>query len=192
MLQDSWENGKRLGENFGRIGNDTAKELGVFNLRISFTVVYPETAPWKLVWPEVEWFVLEEKRRVKEGLNLKIVFNNQIVEKYKDYIQVYTDGAKKPETEVTGLSAVVPSKLIGINRRTSNMLGAYTVEMLAILITVRWVEKTGQDKVLICSDSSSVLASIRSFYSKSRQDIPFEVLQSVTRIYNQGRQIKFL
>lgn len=86
MLQDSLEYGKRLSENFGRIGNYTAKELGVFNLRISFSVVYPETAPWKLVWPEVDWFVLEEKRRAKEGINLKIVFNNRVVEKYKDYI----------------------------------------------------------------------------------------------------------
>ncbi len=99
MLQESWEYGKRLSENFGRIGNETAKELGVFNLRISFTVVYPETAPWKLVWPEVDWFVLEGKRRAKEGINKKIVFNNRIVEKYKDYIQVYMDGAKKPETD---------------------------------------------------------------------------------------------
>ncbi len=91
MLQDSWETGKRLSENFGRIGNDTAKELGVFNLRIRFTVVYPETAPWKLVWPEVDCIVLEEKRRTKDGIHLKIVFNNRIVEKYKDYLQVYTD-----------------------------------------------------------------------------------------------------
>lgn len=121
-----------------------------------------------------------------------MVFNNRIAEKYNDYTQVYTDAAKEPETEVTGLSVVVPSKGIGINRRTSNMLGVYTVEMLAILIAVRWVEKSGQHKVLVCSDSSSVLASIRSFYSKSRQDILYEVLQSVTRIFNQGRQIQFV
>lgn len=120
-------------------------------MRISFPVVYPETAPWELVWPGVDWFVLEEKRKTKEVINLKIV------EKYKDYIQVYTDGAKKPETEVTGLSVVVPSKGIGINRRTSSMLGVYTVEMLAILIAVQLMEKTGQDKVLVCSDSASVL-----------------------------------
>ncbi len=44
------------------------------------------------------------------------------------------------------------------------MLGVYRLEMLAILIPVRWVEKTGQDKVLVCPDSASVLASIRSFY----------------------------
>ena len=44
----------------------------------------------------------------------------------------------------------------------------------------------------ICSDSSSVLASFRSFQSKSRQDILYEVLQSVTRISNQGGQVKFL
>ena len=52
--------------------------------------------------------------------------------------------------------------------------------------------KNKQDKVLICSDSTSILASIRSFHSNSRQDVLYEVLQSVTRITNQGGQVKFL
>ncbi len=48
---------------------------------------------------------------------------------------------------------------------------------MAILIALQWVEKIGQEKVLICSDSLSVLASLRSFHSKARQDILYEVLQ---------------
>ena len=66
------------------------------------------------------------------------------------------------------------------------------MEMLAVLVALRWVEKTKQDKVLICSDSTSTLASIRSFHSNSRQDVLYEVLQSVTRIAKQGGQVKFL
>lgn len=75
----------------------------MFHLRIISTVVYPEIAPWKLFWPEVDWFVLEEKRKAKEDINLERVFKNWVVEKYNEYIQIYTDGAKNPETEVTGL-----------------------------------------------------------------------------------------
>ena len=91
----------------------------------------------------------------------------------------------------TGLN-IINRRRIGINRRTSFKLGVYTVEMLAVLVALRWVEKTKQDKVLICSDSTSTLASIRSFHSNSRQDVLYEVLQSVTRIAKQGGQVKFL
>jgi len=34
--------------------------------------------------------------------------------------------------------------------------------------------------------------SVRSFHSRSRQDILYEVLQSVTRITNQGGQLQFM
>jgi len=63
VLQESWGDVKNLKENFGRIGNEIAKELQVYNLRMSPTIVYPEIAPWKIVWPEVDWFVLQEKRK---------------------------------------------------------------------------------------------------------------------------------
>ncbi len=87
VLQDCWENGRNLKENFGRIGNNVAKELEVFNLRISPTVVFPEIAPWKMIWPEVDWFVLEEKRKAKEEVNLKSIFNNRLGGNYSEFIQ---------------------------------------------------------------------------------------------------------
>ncbi len=63
---------------------------------------------------------------------------------------------------------------------------------MAILIALQWVEKIGQEKVLICSDSLSVLASLRSFHSKARQDILYEVLQVNTRLSHMGCQVKFM
>ncbi len=67
----------------------------MFNLRISPMVVFPEIAPWKMTWPEVDWFVLEEKRKSKKEVNLKSIFNNRIGGNYSEFIQIYTDGAKK-------------------------------------------------------------------------------------------------
>ncbi len=78
VLQDCWENGKNVKENFGRIRNNVAKELDVFNLRISPTVVFPEMAPWKMTWPEVDWYVLEEKRKAKEKVHVNSIFNNRV------------------------------------------------------------------------------------------------------------------
>ncbi len=66
------------------------------------------------------------------------------------------------------------------------------MEMVAILVALRWVEKTEIVKVVICSDSAAVLVSLISFHSKSRQDILYEILYSVTRITNQGGQVTFL
>ncbi len=54
------------------------------------------------------------------------------------------------------------------------------------------MEKTEIVKVVICSDSASVLVSLISFHSKSQQDILYEILYSVTRITNQGGQVKFV
>ena len=90
---------------------------------------------------------------------------------------------------MTGIGVAVPAKGIGINRRTSDKLGVYTMEMIAMLVVLRWVESSRQNKVVICSDSSSVLASS---IQTACQDALYEVLQSVTRIVNQGGQVKFL
>ena len=125
-------------------------------------------------------------------VDLVSVFKCHVMSEYSDFTHLYTDGVKQPETGVTGFGVTVPAKGIGINRRTSNKLGVYTVEMVAVLVALQWVEKAGLDKALVCSDSSSVLASLRSFHSNSRQDILYSVLQSITRIVHQGGQVRFL
>ena len=68
----------------------------------------------------------------------------------------------------------------------------YTVEMLGVLVALKWVESSTEEEIVICTDSASVLASMRLFYSSSRQGLLYEVLQSITRIVQQGRQIHFL
>jgi len=62
VLQAVWENGRSQKDNFGRIGNDIARGFNVFGLCISPSVVYPVMAPWTLVWPEVDWYLLDLKR----------------------------------------------------------------------------------------------------------------------------------
>lgn len=48
-----------------------------------------------------------------------------------------------PNTGRTGFGLGVPSFNISVNRRTSDHLSAYSVEMLAIAIASQWIEKVG-------------------------------------------------
>ena len=62
VLQECWENGRNQRDSFGPVGNDIAKEFGVFDMRISLSVIYPVLAPWMLLWPDIDWYLLEVKR----------------------------------------------------------------------------------------------------------------------------------
>ncbi len=75
------------------------------------------------------WYVLEEKRKAKEEVHVKSIFNNRVGGKYRESIQLYTDGAKRPETEETGFGVAIPGKEVEISKRSSNKLGVYTVEL---------------------------------------------------------------
>ncbi len=128
VLRESWRKVRsRKDTNLAK----TAKELGVSEMKISSTIVHSDMAPWKMKCPEVDWHLLEIKRK-EESVDLVGMFNDHITEVYKNYTQIYTDGTKNPETGITGIE---------VNRRTSNNLAVYTVEMVAILVALRWVEK---------------------------------------------------
>ena len=61
-----------------------------------------------------------------------------------------------------------------------------------MLNALEWVEKDQVGKVVICTDSAAVLASMRSFHSNSRQGLLYEILQLVTRIVSNGCKLHFL
>lgn len=101
VLQECWENGRNQRDNFGRVGNNIVKEFGVFDLRISPSVVYPVITPWMIIWPNIDWYLLEVKRKEKDSFDSISAFNYHMKE-YSHYIQINMVGAKKPETGVTG------------------------------------------------------------------------------------------
>ncbi len=65
-------------------------------------------------------------------VNLKSIFNNRVGRHYSEFIHIYADGAKKTETEESGVGVAIPGKEVEISKRTSNKLGVYTVDMMAI------------------------------------------------------------
>ncbi len=48
VLKESWRKVRSRKDNFSHIGNKTAKELGVSEMKISSTIVHSDMAPWKM------------------------------------------------------------------------------------------------------------------------------------------------
>ncbi len=89
---------------------------------------------------------------------------------YFSYLQIFTDGSKVPESGVTGIGIFIPEFEISIFKRLSNNLAIYTLELVAIMLALQWIEDVIPVRVIICSDSKSALNSLVS--NKSiREDI---------------------
>jgi len=54
------------------------------------------------------------------------------------------------------------------NKRINDKMSVYTGEMLAILLSLEWVENSRSREVLIGSDSSNGLISIKNMKSETR------------------------
>jgi len=85
---------------------------------------------------------------------------------------IYTDGAKKAETGVTGFGVAIPDKGGGINRRTSDRLGVDSGDGgSAGGVTMGEKGKTGQGvNMLRCSFSPSK-PQIFSFKQSARHTL---------------------
>ncbi len=134
------------------------------------TVPLSITPPWLFPAVLIDFCMLE---LMKESGNIVAVVEDRLRTVYQAFVSVYTDGSKDPNTRRTGFAFSIPSLNISVNRRTSDHLSVYTVEMMAIAL--QWIEETQIKKVLLCTDSCSALKSLKSFTSHSQQDIVNEI-----------------
>ena len=49
------------------------------------------------MWPDMDWYLLEVKRKEKDQIDLVNALNYHVWKEYSDFTQIYTDGAKKKQ-----------------------------------------------------------------------------------------------
>jgi ribonuclease HI len=192
ILEKCWEYGKGEINSFGWNVGKEAQNIGINNINISPTVVIPSIPPWLFLKPDVD-LTLQDKMKKKEIIITKdIVVKQHLSQEYYNSIQIFTDGSKSPDTGLTAAAVFIPHFKYSIERRITDHVSVYTAEMIGILMALQWVEEVHPRDVVICSDSYSALMSINSGKSASRQDILYEILQNLYRIYRIGVNISFL
>ena len=152
---------------------------------------------------------LVNSQPVKVSLDIKHLINKKethpevakqtcqahIDENYSDWTQIYTDGSKDSEKSRTGAGCAVFNKkgeLIEQDTvKIDHRLSIFTAEITAILRALAWIIKEKPVKTVILSDSLSVLTSLQSSQSKSRQDLVNTAIILTNKIYKQGIQLDY-
>ncbi|XP_072902389.1 uncharacterized protein [Hemitrygon akajei] len=189
VLETHWDKERTQKESFGWTGEQTAKDMGVYDKEFCPSVVWPVRPFWVLENPSVDLELLKIKCGNKTADIISEYYRYKEC-KYKD-LQIFTDGSKDPETGATGPAIVVPSYQVEISKRTPDCLSVYAVEMFATLSALEWSEQVDCSNFVICSDSVSALASIKAGTARGHQDLLFELLFANSRLARQGKNIAF-
>ncbi len=89
-------------------------------------------------------------------------------------VQIYTDGSTDPIELKVGIGVYIPRFRTEKSLTLSDKLSVYSTELTAIIIGLQWVEQIKPNRIVICSDSSSALKSIKSTKA-DREDLLVEM-----------------
>ncbi|XP_049904182.1 uncharacterized protein LOC126392679 [Epinephelus moara] len=188
ILKPCQEKERRKVQSFGWTIENRVKESRIADKNMSKTVPLSIVPPWTLEEAIIDLRLLKKEK----GKSVSVSeVNKYINRKYSQFIKVYTDASKSGQNRV-GIAFVVPDLNIVLNKRVNDDLAIYTGELLAIHMALNWVHEVRPGKVLIASDSSSALVSIKHVQSDIRQDIIFEIAHILQGIKRAGVEIKFI
>lgn len=190
VLNNCWEYIDKKGRGFGWEINSLAKKLKMNEIECSMSPVWGAIPPWILPDVVIDLEILEKIREWEEMGLVKYNVKKHVQEKFYGSLEVYTDGSKDPVLGVTGIGIYIPEIEKKISKRLSDKLSIFSVEMSAIIIALSWMEETRPDRILICSDSASVLESLVSRESE-REDLVNEVYTLLHQIQNNGGIVGF-
>ncbi|ROL42276.1 hypothetical protein DPX16_18198 [Anabarilius grahami] len=126
-------------ENFGWTGDLIAKEMDIYDKEFASTVVWFNNPIWTIESTKVDMEFLIIKGN-SGNTDIVSEYYRYMDNMHKDSPHIFTDGSKDLQTEATGSAVYFPRHHVGINKRTSDNLSVYTVELYAILI--EWIEQT--------------------------------------------------
>ncbi len=131
------------------------------------------------VWNIVEMRLLEAQKKAEERYSNSYEINGFMREHFYSFIQIYTD----PIEQKVGIGVNNPRFKRKISLRLSDKLSVYSAALTAIIVGLQWVEQIKPNRIVICSDSSSALKSMKSTKTDVSGDL-YITVQTDSREYN--------
>ena len=142
----------------------TAAGIKVRNIKANSVI---DTPPWTLNKFEVNFSLTAEKKGNTDAFIFKTKFQ-EITSHYPDFKHIYTDGSKYgPYTDGSKYGPKVAAACVSRTQtrkcRLPDNASIFSAESQAINMALDYIEETNLSKVIIFSDSLSVLQSINNF-----------------------------
>ncbi|CAJ1057684.1 RNA-directed DNA polymerase from mobile element jockey [Xyrichtys novacula] len=189
ILEECSEHDKTNFLSLGWVGNEKAESVGLCNMQFVSSHSLPEIPPWVFQEPTVD-FGIQDKVKKKSG-NTGDIVQRYIEQNYANKLLIFTDGSKDPKTGRTGAAVFVPEQRLAIRERATDHASVYSVELLAIILALKWMKGGNVVHAVIASDSYAALESIKTMKS-CRQDLVMEIHQLLHQIQNRGGTTRFV
>ncbi len=165
LLSQVGNMGKTKSFLFGWDSMEVAKEMGLNNK------LFNEAVPLAVTPPQLFPLVLVDL----------IIWNYMNITNMSGIIE---DRIMSMETGKMGFGVFVPELGISMKKTTTDHLSISTVELMAIIAALYWIEERGTKKVIICSDSSSALVSISRYHQRTGRFAYMKYMNNIKIVQN--------
>lgn len=188
VLQQCQERRSTKIGSFGWSIKDTVTKMGLSELKLSPAIPLPAVPPWTFEELDVDLGILENKNQDDFD---KYWVQSYLMERYEDCLKIFTDASKQTDSRV-GVGYVIPTLKHVEGKRITDDLAVYSGELIAVWLALQWVEEKRPRKVVVASDSSSALITIKTGQSETRQDIVLEIVLLASNLMKSGVGITFV
>jgi len=136
VWQFCWEHEKVKIQSFGWVGDTIGKEMGLEGKEFSPTVPLPVRPPWLLWQTSVDLEILNTHLRNRAEVDICQIFCDRMSDRYGEYLVIFTDGSKDPESGKAGAAFSVPKMGVEMKKRISDNLSVFTVELVAVWLAL--------------------------------------------------------
>ena len=147
--------------------------------------------PWEIPKPYFDTNYTDMKKDENTNI-LTSVFKTHSYNKYRDHLQIFTDGSVLDNKNV-GAAFVIPALRIEKFFFLGNNLSIFTAELTAVMTALECLLEFSNtiSKAVIFVDSKSVLSTLDSFNTKGRPDLVFEIYNLLYHLSMKNTVIEF-
>ena len=119
-----------------------------------------EQPPWLVRKPHINLECQISKKGEINNIKFRIIFH-QILEKYPEYIKIYTDGSKTKK----GVGSALAIRYETFSWSLPHAASIFTTELYAIWQALLYCSMNQENNYLICSDPLSALQSLENNFT---------------------------
>lgn len=167
------------------------EESGIDILNDCKSPTFIPIPPWELMKPSFDMDYTNIKKDENTNI-LTTVVKSHIFEKYKNHLQIFTDGSLLNKDNI-GAAFTIPSLKIEKSFSLNNNLSIFTAELTAILVALEFLLEISNDvsESVLFVDSKSVLQTLEGCLTNTRPDIVYEIYYLLYCLSMSGTSVSF-
>ena len=165
--------------------NNEIDEINVYTFK-----QFP-TPPWHLLKPTINCQLTNKISKKDNPYFIKSETDIMVDTQYNQYLKIYTDGSKDPQQKQSACAYSIPELKIKKGFKLPDHVSIFTSELMAIFLSLCWIEEFKPNRVVILVDSLSALKALKTNIFRVKNYILYDILFLYSKLTKLGTNILF-